>query len=358
MLEWLLSPATSRKRTRAEDDVESASDSAAAKAPRTEPAVPHCEPISGRVILNVGGMRYESTVETLSNGGSGYFAARFGSTGMCLGAEDGRDIFVDCDGRLFAHVLHWLRRRSLPAAIRGDEELLTDVSAEAEFYGLGDLSAACQLRVEELNAARDQERERRIAEQRPKARSAVSFSLTVHGTADDYEVPSGFAGFWYGDNETEMPQPREGEVVYVHSAVLCGPYAKLCRMEPLNKGATEQADDFARTPCYLNSGLQGFDGDFQLLCNRFDVADDHANPEDDSRVHVLAHRGLDDANVTSQAHGLMHDVDFRHVLDMCFHGKVRFRAKGLGNWHVHGWVGPIEEIPRAGVAAPAAKLSD
>ena len=138
-------------------------DSPAAKLPRTGRQ-------AGRVVLNVGGTRFETTETTLVNGGVGYFALRFGRTGAVCGVDDDDDdIFVDCDGRLFAHVLHWMRRRALPAAILDDAALIDDVAGEADFYGLDCLREACN------------ERRRAIEEERKRPRTARSFSLRVAG---------------------------------------------------------------------------------------------------------------------------------------------------------------------------------
>ena len=307
-------------------------------------------PKLGRVLLNVGGTRDESSVDTLVNGGIGYFATRFGPTAAYFSnAED--EIFIDCDGALFGHVLHWMRRRKLPAAIHDHERLLMDVAGEADFFGLDDLQAACAQRLAEVGEARQ-----------PKPRTARSFSLLVAGRRDPDNWPSAPGGCWWGDDESEMPQALPGEVVYVHSAVLAGPFARLMRITNESDGEPS-CGNYADTSCYLHSGRKRFAGDFQLQYMRREFEDD-ADAELDpdshgSKVHVLAHRGLDDAGITSDditgKQQPMHDLNFREVLDVVFDSRVRFRAVGLGDWHLHGWVGPIEEIPRVGVPRTASR---
>ena len=41
-----------------------------------------------------------------------------------------------------------------------------------------------------------------------------------------------------------------------------------------------------------------------------------------------------------------HDINFREVLDLVIDGPVLLRSVGIGDWHVHGWVGRLEDIPR------------
>jgi len=173
---------------------------------------------------------------------------------------------------------------------------------------------------------------------KPKPRS---FSLRVRGS-EDLNDPNAPGEHWWGEYESEMPQAGEGECVYIHSAVLTGDSAQLRR---LHRPDSDTNDDciFAKTACYLNSGVKCFSGNFMLQYKR---AGDH-----DDYSFTLAKRGLDDAGTTSDAAHVLHDINFREVLDTVIDGPIHLRAVGLGDWEVHGWVGPLEDIPRMGMAA-------
>ena len=270
---------------------------------------------TGRVLLNVGGTRYESAVDTLVNGGTGYFSRLFGPTGAAFGATD--ELFIDCDGALFAHVLHWMRRRTLPAAIYDHERLLMDVAGEADFFGLDCLQAACTQRAAEITA----ERQRRDEELRPKPRTARSFCCKVVKGSNAGIAPNGPGNSWWGETEGEMPQAQPGEVVYVHSAVLTGPFARLRRMAA---DADGEEDEYADTRCYMNSGTKEFGGDFQLqyayVKDRGRIDEDSDAYDATTPVYVLAHRGLDDASVSDD--NSVNDINFREVLDVVFDSKV------------------------------------
>ena len=66
---------------------------------------------------------------------------------------------------------------------------------------------------------------------------------------------------------------------------------------------------------------------------------------------TLAKRGLDDAGAKSNEEFNVYDINFREVLDTVVDGAIYLRALGLGDWDVHGWVGALQDIPRAGHGA-------
>ena len=114
-------------------------------------------PRGDRVTLQVGNEVLHTTASTLRNGGLGYFANLLGKTGEAF-SDSEEEIFVDRDGTLFTHVLHWMRTRSLSlaAALYGESHLLIDVAAEAQFFGLEDLASACMERGAELKMVLEQ----------------------------------------------------------------------------------------------------------------------------------------------------------------------------------------------------------
>ena len=292
------------------------------------------QPRAGRIVVNVGGKGFTTTVQTLTNAGNGYFAALLGTTGITLGADDD-EIFVDRSAELFEYVLHWLRTHTLPAALKRNVHLLSDVMNEAEYFGLDDMSSACQEAV---------------------PLSPRSFSLKVGGRLldtdedvddeiDGHPMHANKAACWCGQlfELDGMPKLNPGEVTYIHSVVLTGDHTRLARLDSANN--TEYGSD----GCFLQSGRKCVDGDFQLQYMRaehFDgaVVNNDADFDIDN-VFVLAHRGLDDAAAATST-GLLHDINFREVLDLVIDGPILLRSVGIGDWHVHGWVGRLEDIPR------------
>ena len=144
-----------------------------------------------------------------------------------------------------------------------------------------------------------------------------------------------------------MPKVNPGEVTYIHSVVLTGDYTKLERLDRAHD------DDYSKAGCYLASGRNCVDGDFQLqYCKLKDYSGtmyhDDSDEWDIDNCYILAHRGLDDANCSfADAKTHSHDINFREVLDTIIEGPILLRSIGVGDWHVHGWVGRLEDIPRA-----------
>ncbi|CAI4224055.1 unnamed protein product [Auanema sp. JU1783] len=96
------------------------------------------------VHLNVGGKRYATLYETLARSKSVFFNQFIRideASGKVLlyhryFTDDGQNaIFVNRDGELFAHVLHFLRDGK-KAPLPSDQFLLKQLTRESEFYGL------------------------------------------------------------------------------------------------------------------------------------------------------------------------------------------------------------------------------
>uniref|UniRef100_A0A0E0M804 BTB domain-containing protein n=1 Tax=Oryza punctata TaxID=4537 RepID=A0A0E0M804_ORYPU len=88
------------------------------------------------VLLNIGGSRYETTADTLTQRDPGSLLAAVLSGGAGAHGlpttEDGA-VFVDRDGELFRHVLNWLRDGAVPALADAEYRQLLQ---EAEYYRL------------------------------------------------------------------------------------------------------------------------------------------------------------------------------------------------------------------------------
>jgi hypothetical protein len=97
----------------------------------------HAEAQTGRVVLNVGGHKFETSVQTLRRLPGTFFDAYFSGHDVMSTLADG-SIFVDRDGEHFGHVLQCLRDGVLAAADQEprelDVELLLWLQREFAFY--------------------------------------------------------------------------------------------------------------------------------------------------------------------------------------------------------------------------------
>lgn len=279
-----------------------------------------------RVTLNVGGQRFETTALTLCSSSSSYFTALFGSTGEALeGCADGEDIFIDRSGEIFPHVLQWLRSATLPAAVNVDALALADLRVEAEFYCMDALIAACQARLEELS----------VVPPPPPKPQARSFCVHIDGPDITWQTEPYLLSDWF-----ELPEPGEGEVVYLHSAVMAGPLVKVERIEDKRSDEQKVEDPYARTGVYLQTNRHNFGGHNTLLYAKND--DLNAGHIDDTLCHhVVASRAVDIAGQQDQ----LVDLDFTQRIDLIVKDGICMAATGLADWHVHGWVGPPDAIP-------------
>ena len=362
----------------------------AVAAPEAEPAAPAeastgpTEPTEApakrqktdRVRLNVGGTIFETSVTTLT-GGSSFFASMF-SRWDDNSNQDPEGIFIDRDADAFRVLLSCMRHGAavLPTL---DRDLCARVLLDAQYLGVDGLlqsvkavawrhmnplmfsackedDAACAARFDQDCASIEAALREGIlparffsavTQPRPKPRS---FSVQVYGAnvTDDDTGVNGPGNYWFGFNESEIPQAGEGECVYLHSAVLTGDFAKLRRLKSgLDEDPDESACPFAKSACYLYSGRKSFDGNFILQYKRADGVE-QTDDDEEGPIFTLAQRGLDDAGAKSEDANTIHDINFREVLDTVIDGAIYLRALGLGDWDVHGWVGALQDIPRAG----------
>ena len=95
--------------------------------------------IKGIVTLNVGGEKYTTRVDTLTREKDTFFTALFSEQWELEMNPDDRSIFIDRDGRLFNHILTYLRTNTVPNNIWKDETLLDGILIEAEYFRLHNL---------------------------------------------------------------------------------------------------------------------------------------------------------------------------------------------------------------------------
>ncbi|CAI0384693.1 unnamed protein product [Linum tenue] len=108
------------------------------------------DPSSSIVRLNIGGKKFSTTVDTLTNREpQSMLAAMFsGRHTLCQDSDSGQ-IFVDRDGKHFRHVLNWLRDGVVPTL--SDVEY-SELMREAEYYQLLGL-------IEGINSALNKKKE-------------------------------------------------------------------------------------------------------------------------------------------------------------------------------------------------------
>eukprot|EP00117_Sycon_ciliatum_P031964 scpid46596/ scgid24898/ FH protein interacting protein FIP2; BTB/POZ domain-containing protein At5g55000 len=92
----------------------------------------------GIIKLNVGGKLYSTSRTTLTSDTSSMLACMFSGRHNVHRDENGC-IFIDRDGELFAHVLNWLRSRTVPPL---DPVTKAGLLTEAQYFQLTDLAAA------------------------------------------------------------------------------------------------------------------------------------------------------------------------------------------------------------------------
>ncbi|OII76936.1 potassium channel tetramerization domain-containing protein [Cryptosporidium andersoni] len=97
-----------------------------------------------RIRVNVGGVIYETTKETLASsyGGASYFS-------ICLSENNKEEIFVDRNGQLFQYILDYLRTGSI-VSIPEKIHILRGLILEADFYLLEPLSNALTRKLEQI----------------------------------------------------------------------------------------------------------------------------------------------------------------------------------------------------------------
>ena len=88
----------------------------------------------GRVKLNVGGVKYETTLTTLTaDGDDSMLGSMFSGRHELNPNEDG-EVFIDRDGKHFGHILNVLRNTSVAVTISDRRA----IKAELEYYGISE----------------------------------------------------------------------------------------------------------------------------------------------------------------------------------------------------------------------------
>jgi hypothetical protein len=95
----------------------------------------HAEKTEGLVVLNVGGHRYDTSVQTLRRLPDTFFTAYFSGRYAQSVCVDG-SIFIDRNGELFQHVLEYMRDGVLSVTQHDfpTPGFMRDLKAEFDFY--------------------------------------------------------------------------------------------------------------------------------------------------------------------------------------------------------------------------------
>ena len=92
--------------------------------------------LKGMIILNVGGEKYTTSIETLTNEKDTFFTALFSQQWEVERDPNDKSIFIDRDGKLFHHILQYLRTTKVSNEIINNELLCHDLIIEAEYFRL------------------------------------------------------------------------------------------------------------------------------------------------------------------------------------------------------------------------------
>ncbi|CAF4149393.1 unnamed protein product [Rotaria sp. Silwood2] len=92
---------------------------------------------SNKVILNVGGEKYTTSIDTLTAREQGTFFTDLFARQWQLERDPKDDsIFIDRNGKLFAHILEYLRTGVISNSVKSDESLRQSLVIESDFYRL------------------------------------------------------------------------------------------------------------------------------------------------------------------------------------------------------------------------------
>jgi hypothetical protein len=95
---------------------------------------------SSKVILNVGGEQYTTSVDTLTaREKNTFFTELFARQWQQERDPKDDSIFIDRNGKLFAHILEYLRTGTVPNSMKTDESLRQNLVIEADYFRLQNL---------------------------------------------------------------------------------------------------------------------------------------------------------------------------------------------------------------------------
>ncbi|CAF1380556.1 unnamed protein product [Adineta steineri] len=90
--------------------------------------------IKGKIILDVGNVKYATSVDTLIREKNTFFAALFSGGWELERDPNDNSIFIDRDGDLFKHILSYLRTDKIHNDVMANESLRQRLILEAEYF--------------------------------------------------------------------------------------------------------------------------------------------------------------------------------------------------------------------------------
>lgn len=153
--------------------------------------------VQGKVILDIGGDKFTTSVDTLTRDKDTFFTALFSRQWELERDPKDDSIFIDRDGKLFAHILSYLRTDTIPGEVMATETLRQKVIAEAKYYQMNRLvevlteperKKAAQKEATQKEAARKEaarkEAERKEAERKKAEQSQQSKTESTSPTTN------------------------------------------------------------------------------------------------------------------------------------------------------------------------------
>ncbi|CAF1402277.1 unnamed protein product [Adineta steineri] len=114
----------------------------------------------GVVILNVGGEKYTTSIETLTQEKNTFFTLLFSRRWELEQDPEDKSIFIDRNGKMFSYILDYLRSNVIPTNMIKDETFLQSLLIEAHYFRLHKLIHAIteSLRIRHKVEKEDEER--------------------------------------------------------------------------------------------------------------------------------------------------------------------------------------------------------
>lgn len=95
---------------------------------------------SNKIILDVGGEKYTTSVDTLTaREENTFFTELFSRQWQSERDPDDGSIFIDRNGKLFTYILDYIRTGSIPNGVQHDESLRQSLVIEADYFRLQNL---------------------------------------------------------------------------------------------------------------------------------------------------------------------------------------------------------------------------
>ncbi|CAF4056407.1 unnamed protein product, partial [Rotaria sp. Silwood1] len=193
--------------------------------------------LKGIVILNVGGDKYETTIDTLTNEKNTFFTDLFSKESELERDPIDKSIFIDRNGKLFTYILEYMRTNIVPIDVMEDDILVHSLIIEAKKFRMQNL-------INILTQA-----EKRIAEAAERQRHEVE---TQRREAEQ-------------QRDEALRQRQEAERLIIEN---CFPIETLLQPEQKMKLNEFYGNRYQRWELIYKASRDGFDANaFHTRCN-------------------------------------------------------------------------------------------